>query len=186
MASLHKLPARNKRGEIHVVVESPRGSSVKLKYDPKLGAFTIARPLILGVSYPYDWGFIPSTLAPDGDPLDAMVLHDGVTYPGVVIPCVPLGVVKLSQKKKKGGGRERNDRVLAVPVGAPRLAEIRDARDLPERVRKEIGQFFLTAVVLTNKDAELLGWDGPEAAARLITETTRSPRKAGSTTRRAK
>lgn len=185
MTALHKLPARNKRGEIHVVVESPRGSAVKLKYDPKLGAFTITRPLILGVSYPYDWGFIPSTRAPDGDPLDAMVLHDAMTYPGVVIPCVPLGVVKLSQKKKKGGGRERNDRVIAVPVGAPRFAEIRDARDLPERVRKEIGQFFLAAVALTDKEAELLGWDGPEAATRLVTETAKVRRRAGSSKSRA-
>ncbi|HZF50124.1 MAG TPA: inorganic diphosphatase [Polyangiaceae bacterium] len=178
MPALHRLPTRTKNGAFHVVVEAPRGSNVKLKYDPKLGVFTLARPLVLGVSYPYDWGFIPSTMAPDGDPLDAMVLLDAVTYPGVVLPCVPLGVVKLSQKRKKTGARERNDRIIAIPVGAPRLEEIRDARDLPERVRKEIGQFFLTAVVLADKDAKLLGWDGPEAANELIDASARAWSKA--------
>ena len=174
MPPLHRLPTRAKNGAFHVVVEAPRGSTVKLKYDPKLNVFTLARPLLLGISYPYDWGFIPSTLAADGDPLDAMVLLDAVTYPGVVLPCVPLGVVKLSQKRKKTGARERNDRIIAVPRDAPRLEEIRDARDLPERVRKEIGQFFLTAVIMADKDAKLLGWDGPDAANELIDDAARA------------
>lgn len=175
MTSLYKLPTRSKDGAMHVVIESPRGSTVKLKFEPKLGAFTIARPLTLGVSYPFDWGFIPSTRAPDGDPLDAMVLLDAPTYPGVVIPCAPLGVVKISQKsKKKPGGRERNDRIIAVPVDAPRVADVRDARSIPERVRREIEQFFLAAVLLTDKDVKLLGWDGPEAAERLVDTSARA------------
>ena len=77
---------------IHVVVESPRGSTVKLKYEPALQVISISRPLSLGQMFPYDWGFVPGTRGADGDPLDAVVLWDVATYPGVLIPCHPLSL----------------------------------------------------------------------------------------------
>ncbi len=70
---LHKLPARDDEGDVRVVVEAPRGSGLKLKYEPSLGAFEHGRMLPLGLTYPYDWGFVPGTKAEDGDPLDALV-----------------------------------------------------------------------------------------------------------------
>jgi inorganic pyrophosphatase len=103
-----------------VVVESPRGSSVKLKYDRELGVMTLSRPLPTGVVYPHDWGFVPGTSASDGDPVDALIVSDGGTAPGVVVTCRPLGVLEVDQKKRTGGGRERNDRIIAVPESARR------------------------------------------------------------------
>jgi inorganic pyrophosphatase len=88
---LSNLPAYSEDGAVHAVVEAPKGSLVKLKYEIKLGAFTVAHSLPLGLSYPFDWGFVPSTQAPDGDPLDILILHEASTYPGVVLPCRPLG-----------------------------------------------------------------------------------------------
>jgi inorganic pyrophosphatase len=170
MADLLSLPTRGDDGDVHVVVESPRGSRVKLKYEPKLGVFTLSRPLILGVVYPFDWGFVPSTQAADGDPLDALVLSEAPTYPGVLLACRAIGVVRITQRGEHG--RERNDRVVAVPVKAPRTDGIADARQLHERVRREIAQFFLTAVALTDKEVMLEGWDGPEAAEKLVDEST--------------
>jgi inorganic pyrophosphatase len=168
MGNLHQLPARDPSGAFHVVIESPRGSQVKLKYAPELSAFTLSRPLVLGVCYPFDFGFIPATRAPDGDPLDALVLLDAATYPGVVLPCRALGVVQVEQNRKQAAGRERNDRVIAVPVKAPRSDDIRDARQLPSRLRSEIEQFFLTVVLFEAKGAVVLGWGGKSEAEALV------------------
>lgn len=167
-SELNRLPMRNEEGAIHVVVESPRGSTVKLKYEPRLRAFTISRPLTRGLRYPFDWGFIPSTEGPDGDPLDALVYWDVATWPGVVLPCRILGVLQVDQKKKKGKGRERNDRLLMVPVSALRAEHLRSYQDLSKRERQELEHFFLTAVAFENKDARILGWKGPQVAERLL------------------
>src|SRR2546430_11533773 len=91
----------------------------------------------------YDWGFIPGTAAPDGDPLDAMVFSDLSTFPGVVIECRALGLICLKQNRKTVAGRERNDRLIAVPVKMPRFAGFKNPRDLPRRWRQELEEFFL-------------------------------------------
>jgi inorganic pyrophosphatase len=166
MRPLDQLPPRDDDGNVLCVVEAPRGSRVKLKYDPKLGAVVLGRPLPLGLHYPFDWGFVPSTRAPDGDPIDAMVLHDAPTFPGVAIPCALIGVVRVEQTRN--GKRERNDRLIAVAVEAPRFDGLRDARKLPKQTRDEIGQFFLESVKFTDKNAQLLGWSGPREATRLL------------------
>ena len=177
MIDFANMAARDDDGNFRVVVEAPRGATTKLKWDDALGAFTIARPLILGVRYPFDWGFIPGTLAPDGDPLDAMVMHDSPTYPGVVIACTALGVIKVGERKKRGRKTERNDRLIAVPIDAPRYDELRDARDLPKRTREELEEFFVTVVRLGDKEVEILGWDGPRAAQKLVDATVNAKRK---------
>ena len=151
-----------------VVVESPRGSSVKLSYDSDLGAFTLSRPLPTGVVYPHDWGFVPGTKASDGDPVDALILSDGGTAPGVVVTCRALGVLEVDQKRRSGGGRERNDRIIAVPVSARRFDEVSDVFALSQRVRDEIAAFFIQATVFEGKEVKILGWKGPSEAIALI------------------
>jgi inorganic pyrophosphatase len=168
MPNLTSIPIRDASGHLRVVVETPRGSNVKLAYDPALECFVLRRALTLGVTYPFDWGFVPSTRAEDGDPLDAMVLFDGSTYPGVVLACRVLGVVKVSEK----GGRRRNDRIIAVPVDFARLAHVQTARDLPKRTLDEIAAFFVLAVTLA-KDVKVLGWAGPAQAEALITKSAK-------------
>lgn len=84
---LDGIPAIGAGGGVHVVVETPKGSSSKFKFDSSLRAITLSRPLPSGLVYPNDWGFIPSTLAADGDPLDALVVWEGTSYPGVVLRC---------------------------------------------------------------------------------------------------
>ena len=87
MANLEALPTFDAEGAVHVIVEAPRSSRVKCKYDSDLGAFVLGKPLPHGVTYPFDWGFIPSTKGEDGDPLDALVLHDAACPVGCVIAC---------------------------------------------------------------------------------------------------
>jgi inorganic pyrophosphatase len=159
---LHTLETFGGEGVFHVVVESPRGAVVKLKYSPELGAMSISRPLVLGVTYPCDWGFVPSTEGPDRDPLDAAIWWDVTTYPGVVIPCRALAVVRVEQNRVDGSGRIRNDRVLAVPVAARRQVV------LTARVRQEIEQFFVAVTALEGKEPRILGWDDGDAALELI------------------
>jgi inorganic pyrophosphatase len=100
MPDLSKLPPHSKEGDVHVVVETPRGSAAKLEFDPDLKVFTLSKALILGLTYPYDWGFIPSTKGEDGDPLDVLVLHDAATAPGLVLRCKIIGVLEVLQNEK--------------------------------------------------------------------------------------
>src|SRR5258708_39480038 len=95
MTNLVKLPTWTDKKLIHAVIETPRGSRCKLEFDTKLHAFTLAKPLLVGLTYPYDWGFVPSTKAEDGDPLDVLVIHDAATYPGLVLCCKPIVVLEV-------------------------------------------------------------------------------------------
>jgi inorganic pyrophosphatase len=160
---LSALPPFDAEGRLRAVVETPRGSAVKLKYTPELDVFELGRSLPLGVSYPYDFGFVPGTRGADGDPLDVLVVQEVATYPGVVISCRLLGAVLVSQKV--GRKRAANPRLIAVPVNDRRLA---DLRGLPARTRAEIEQFFLTVVLFEPKEARIDGWGDPAAAARIV------------------
>ncbi len=166
MTKLLKLPTWIDDDHILAVVETPRGSTCKLDFDPDLGAFTLAKPLMAGLSYPYDWGFIPSTEAEDGDPLDVLIIHDAQTYPGVVLRCRPIGILEVEQKSK--GKTVRNDRVFAVPDRSPLETDLEDVRDLPSRACDELEKFFVATDALENKELNFLGWRGPKHAAKAI------------------
>ncbi|MGZ3295470.1 MAG: inorganic diphosphatase [Xanthobacteraceae bacterium] len=150
------------------MVETPRGSRVKLEFDPKLGVFTLAKPLLAGLTYPYDWGFIPSTKAEDGDPLDVLVIHDAATYPGLVMKCKPVLEVVQSSKGKE----ERNDRVFVAPDRSPFEGDLQDIRRLPARAIEELEKFFEATNALESKKLKFLGWRGPAKAIKTIKKTS--------------
>jgi len=166
MTNLLKIPTWADEENVYAIVETPRGSACKLDFDPKLRAFTLAKPLMAGLTYPYDWGFIPSTKAQDGDPLDVLVIHDAQTYPGVVLRCRPVGILEVEQTSK--GKKERNDRVFAVPDRSPLETDLKDVRHLPSRAREELERFFRATNALEDKELEFLGWRGPKQAAKTI------------------
>jgi len=180
MSDLQKLPTRDKSGDVHVVVETPRGSAAKLEFDPELQAFTLSKSLILGLSYPYDWGFVPSTKGEDGDPIDVMILHDAATSPGLVLRCKIIGVLEVIQKEN-GKPKIRNDRVIAVPRDSHREKSARDARDLPKQIREEIEKFFVATDELDDKELKFLGWKGPKTGEKLIDHAARQFGKSNGT-----
>jgi inorganic pyrophosphatase len=166
MKNLLKLPTWADDEHVYAIVETPRGSTCKLDFDPELSVFVLAKPLMAGLSYPYDWGFIPSTKAEDGDPLDVLIIHDAQTYPGVVLRCRPVGVLEVEQKSKNK--KERNDRVFAVPNRSPLESDLKDIRHLPARAHEELEKFFQATNALEDKELLFLGWRGPNQAIKTI------------------
>lgn len=156
-------------GELRVIVEVPRGSTVKLTYEPRLG-FVVSRCLPIGLTYPFDWGFIPGTEGGDGDPVDAIALHETATYPGVILPCKPIGMIKITEKKD--GSVRTNNRIIAMPIWNDKLGEFERVTELPKRLKEELEQFFLSTAFFTSKKLKLKGWSGAKAAKRYIKEST--------------
>jgi inorganic pyrophosphatase len=177
MPNLAKLPAWAEPDLVHVVVETPRGARAKLNYDPELKTFVLSKSLMLGLSYPYDWGFIPSTRAEDGDPLDAIVIHDAATCPGLVMRCKLLGVLETLQQTKHD--RVRNDRIIAVPEDSHRERELEDVQGLLPEVKQELEKFFAATDELQAKTLKFLGWKGPKEARKLVRSCEKGFKKKG-------
>jgi inorganic pyrophosphatase len=131
-----------------------------------MNVFTLAKPLLAGLTYPYDWGFIPSTKAEDGDPIDVLIIHDAATYPGLVLKCRPIGILEVVQSKK--GKKERNDRLFVVPDCSPFEGDLHDIRRLPARAIKELEKVFEATDALEAKKLSFQGWYGPVKAIKKV------------------
>jgi inorganic pyrophosphatase len=158
---------------VEAFIEIPRGSRNKYEYDEATRTFRLDRVLYSSVHYPTDYGFIPDTLAEDGDHLDILVLVQEPTFPGCVIEARPLGGLDMSDEKGP------DFKVLAVPVGDPRYAHVASLADVGEHWLREIETFFATYKLLEPKQTEVLGWHEADEARRVIArcrERYRHPR----------
>ena len=152
--------------EFVMMVEVPQGSRNKYEYDPAIGAIRLDRMLFTSTRYPRDYGFIPGTLAEDGDPLDAMVILDEPTFPGCEIAVRPVGVFWMTDEKGPDA------KILAVPANDPRYSGLQDLGDVPEHVTAEIGHFFHVYKELERgKGTDVRGWQDREAAELIIAES---------------
>ena len=148
---------------VNVVVEVPVGSRNKYEWDPELGVLARDRVLPGAVRYPCDYGFVPSTEASDGDPLDVILAAYDAALPSSVVRARPIGVLDLTD----ASGRERT--LLAVPADDARFEDISDVDDLPEANLREIAEFFRTYKVLEGDgDVEVHGWGDVDAAHELL------------------
>jgi inorganic pyrophosphatase len=169
--NLLDLPTFGPGGSVHVVIEASRGSSAKCTYDRSLGAFLYSRPLARGLTYPFDWGFIPSTCAEDGDPLDAMVIHTPICPVGTVIRCRPAALLRVDQRQH--GERLRNDRLLLIPTEL----STGDDKLLNRKLKKELEQFFCAAVLGRGKRLTYQGWTGAREALAAIRRAAEESRR---------
>ncbi|TVU54362.1 MAG: inorganic diphosphatase [Arthrospira sp. PLM2.Bin9] len=159
---LSLIPPEPKPGLVNVLIEIPAGSKNKYEFDKDLQAFALDRVLYSSVQYPYDYGFIPNTLADDGDPLDGMVLMDEPTFPGCVIAARPIGMLEMID------GGDRDEKILCVPAKDPRYSEVNSLKDIAPHRLEEIAEFFRTYKNLEKKVTEILGWQDVDKVQAIV------------------
>jgi inorganic pyrophosphatase len=151
---------------VQVIIETPQGSRNKYAFDPEQRVFRLKRVLPAGMSFPYDFGFVPSTKADDGDPVDVLVLMDEPAFPGCLLQCRLIGVIEGEQSED--GEKERNDRVVAIENANHSFADIRHINDLGKKFLQELEMFFVNYHELQGEKYRVLGVRGPSRARKCI------------------
>ncbi|HXM61690.1 MAG TPA: inorganic diphosphatase [Terriglobales bacterium] len=151
---------------LRVVIETPKGSRNKFAFSLDHHMFELKKVLPAGMAFPYDFGFVPSTKADDGDPVDVLVLMDEPAFTGCLLSCRPIGVIEGEQGDKKN--KERNDRIIAVEKDAHSWADIKTADDLGKQFVRELEEFFVDYHRLSREHYRVLGLKGPEQARKLV------------------
>lgn len=162
---LYQLPAGRHVPEVlTAVIEVPKDSSNKFEYDPEYDVIRLDRVLYSAVHYPGDYGFIPSTLAEDGDPLDITVMIGRPSFPGAVLDVRPLGFLEMSDDKG------RDQKILAVPVFDPRFSSYNSLKDVGPHYLREIENFFEIYKQLEKKETVIEDWHDVDEAHKLVLE----------------
>src|ERR1700758_2118197 len=159
-------PISKTDGLLQVIIETPAGSRNKFAFDPDQGIFSLKAVLPAGMSFPYDFGFLPKTLAPDGDPIDVLLLMDEPAFPGIAVRARLIGIIEGEQTD--GKKKVRNDRLLAVAAVNHEYAYIKRLSDLPKKFLRELEEFFVNYHRLEGKEYTLLGCKKVDAAMRII------------------
>ncbi len=165
MANYLELPIGPKSPNvINAVIEIPLEGINKYEYDKELHVFRLDRNLFSPVHYPGDYGFIPSTLGDDGDPLDVLVLVDSPSFPGCVMEVRPIGVLEMIDQGKG------DEKILCVGVGNPRYNDVHEFSQIYPHMLKEITHFFSIYKDLEGKRVEVRGWRDAEFARKTVVE----------------
>lgn len=159
-------PHHKESGDLHVIIDTPKGSRNKYKFDEELGLFKLGGVLPVGAIFPFDFGYVPSTLGEDGDPLDVLLLMDEPAFVGCLVEARLLGVIEAEQTEK--GRTERNDRLIAVASTARTYKQVRSLRSLNETLLDEIEHFFISYNEIKGKVFKPLGRFGPQRAWKSI------------------
>lgn len=165
-------PIDKRNGLLQVIIETPKGSRNKFSFDPKQEIFSLKKVLPAGMAFPYDFGFLPRTLADDGDPIDVLLLMDEPAYPGCLVISRLIGVIRGEQVD--GKKRIRNDRLVAVAEANHMYANVKKLDDLPKHFVKELEDFFVNYHQLEGKQYKLLGCKEAGEAMRLIKQAQKA------------
>ncbi|MGH9856636.1 MAG: inorganic diphosphatase [Acidobacteriota bacterium] len=165
--NIAKLKAGKKPedGQVNVFVEIPKDSNIKYELDKESGAIMVDRFLYTAMSYPFNYGFVPNTLAEDGDPLDIIVLSEYAVIPGTVIPSVVIGMLEMEDEEGI------DTKVLAVPTAKidPLFGTFKDITDVPEATKNKLRHFFENYKTLEpNKWVKLKEWQGKAVALKAV------------------
>ncbi|MHB8529620.1 MAG: inorganic diphosphatase [Caulobacteraceae bacterium] len=177
MADLTRLPNKLDPKDLtcRAVIETPKGRRGKYDYDPKSRLFKLKTLLPDGMSFPLDFGFIPSTLCDDGDPMDIMVLVDEPSPVGALLEVRLIGAIEASEVED--GKTERNDRILAVTACSHLYAKVRTVADLEPTFIDNLSQFWVQKDSLEGKRFTVLGVCEPDGAVKLIQKAAKAAKK---------
>ncbi len=166
MTNYLELPVGPKSPEvINAVIEIPLEGINKYEYDKQLHVFRLDRNLYSPVHYPGDYGFVPSTLADDGDPLDVLVLVDAASFPGCVMEVRPIGLLEMLDQGVA------DEKVLCVGKGNPRYKDVWNFSEIYPHMLKEITHFFAIYKDLEGKRVEVKGWRDASYARSKVVES---------------
>lgn len=152
-----------------VIIETPKGSTEKYSYDKKHNCFKLKKILPAGMTFPYDFGFIPDTRGEDGDPLDVIVISEFKSFPGCMMDVRIIGVMQAEQTEKDE--TVRNDRYLAVPALTTIFTDVNEIDDLPKQKLTELQDFFVNYNKAEGKKFKPLGIVKATKAMKLLKQS---------------
>src|ERR1700694_2819748 len=168
MSNLSTLPSQldPKKCTCRAIIETPKGCRNKFDYDPDSGLFMLGGLLPEGMMFPFDFGFIPSTLGDDGDPLDVLVLMDAPAHVGCLINVRIIGIIQA--KQTEDGKTERNDRLLGVAVHSYDHEDLHSIDDVSKTLLDQVEQFFVSYNQQRGKKFKITGTGGPKKAIKFL------------------
>jgi inorganic pyrophosphatase len=174
-SAIRKLgPFNTKKKCLNVIIETPKGSSMKYAYDEQSGFFEMKKALPEGMVFPFNFGFVPGTKAEDGDPLDILILNQGPLFPGCLVRAKLVGAIEAQQTEK--GKKTRNDRLIGLAIGKE-TPTFMEEMEVTKKTWKEIEYFFVSYNKLAGKKFEVVGKKGPKHAIGLVKKARKTFQK---------
>jgi inorganic pyrophosphatase len=173
---VESLSALDSEGYVKAIIETPKGSRNKYDFEPTTGMFECSSALQGGMTFPFDFGFVPSTEAADGDPLDSVILMDEPAFVGCLVHVRLIGVLEAIQEED--GESFRNDRLIAVHPKSVDYGDYTHWKQLPKTFRREIEEFFILYNKCKGKKFKPLGWHGPKRALKVLESNLRMKKSA--------
>jgi inorganic pyrophosphatase len=158
------------------IIETPKGCRNKFDYDPDSGLFVLGGLLPEGMMFPFDFGFIPSTLGEDGDPLDILVLMDAPAHVGCLIDVRIIGIIQAEQTQE--GKTESNDRLLGVAIHSYDHEDVESINDVSKTLLDQLEAFFISYNKQRGKKFKVTGIAGPKKAIKFLKAGIEARKKA--------
>jgi inorganic pyrophosphatase len=155
-----------KKGTCRAIIETPKGCRNKFDYDPDSGLFMLAGLLPEGMMFPFDFGFIPSTLGEDGDPLDILVLMDAPAHVGCLIEIRLIGIIEAEQSED--GKTVSNDRLLGAAIHSYDHEDLDSIKDVSKTLLEQLEEFFISYNKQRGKKFKVTGTGGPQKALKFL------------------